>query len=118
MKKTYPITEDRIFRQLYNKGERLVYPEIAVYYRKNRRKSDSDVNYLGLTATKKIGNAVCRNRAKRIMREAYRLCEAELATGYSIVLVARTNTPNVSMNTVKQELVRAFKKANIAVGND
>ena len=115
MKKTYPITEDRIFRQLYTKGERLIYPEIAVYYRKNKRKSDSDINYLGLTATKKIGNAVCRNRAKRIMREAYRLCEAQIAAGYSIVLVARTNTPNVSMNTVKQELIRALKKADMVL---
>lgn len=111
MKKTYTITEDRIFRQLYSKGERFIFPDIAVYLRKH--KNDRGINFLGLTATKKIGNAVCRNRSKRIMREAYRLCESNIATGYTIVLVARSNTPNITMNTVKKELVRALTKADI-----
>lgn len=88
-------------------------PTVVVYYRKNKQ----SVNQLGLTTAKKIGNAVHRNRARRLMREAYRLLEPDLAGYYDIVLVARTKTPFVLMDEVKRDLVRAFEKAGIIARN-
>jgi len=109
MIKTLPIKEDRLFRQLYKKGNGLAFPSIVVYYRKNRL----NTNQLGLTTTKKIGKAVRRNRARRLMREAYRIIEPEMKSGYDMVLVARSKTPFLTMGEVKNDLSAAFKKAGI-----
>lgn len=49
---------------------------------------------LGLTVSKKIGNAVTRNRIRRRMREAYRLNEAGFKSGFDIVIVARHEVLN------------------------
>ena len=109
MKYTKSIRDDRVFRYLYKKGENIAAPTVVIYYRKNRQ----SVNQLGLTTAKKIGNAVKRNRARRIMREAYRLLEPELRCGYDIILVARTKTPFVLMDEVKSDLARIMRKAGI-----
>ena len=112
MKYTKSIKDDRVFRQLYKKGKSLAFPTVVVYYRKNRQ----SVNQLGLTTTKKIGKAVQRNRARRIIREAYRLLEPTLIRGYDIVIVARSKTPFVLMDEVKSDLTRAFIKSGMIAG--
>ena len=58
------------------------------------------VNRVGFTATKKIGKACRRNRARRVIREAYRILEPQLRQGYDIVFVARGATGEVKMQEV------------------
>ena len=48
---------------------------------------------MGITTGKKIGNAVKRNRARRIIREAVRALLPEMRSGFDIILVARGKTP-------------------------
>ena len=57
---------------------------MILYVRKNRRK----YNRLGITVGKKVGCAVKRNRARRIIRQAYRETEHLLPTGIDLVIVA------------------------------
>ena len=109
MKNTETITENRIFTRLYGKGKTSVSNSAVVYYRKNNLQT----NRLGLTSTKKIGCAVKRNRARRVIREAYRLLEDKLKVGYDFIIVARTKATSVSMFAVKNDLERAFKSANL-----
>lgn len=100
MKDTVSLTENHLFRRLYRTGTSKVTPYVAVYYKKNKL----SYNRLGLTATKKIGNAVQRNRARRLLREAYRLCEPQGPQFYDIVLVARRRTVFAKMGQVYQSL--------------
>ena len=72
------------FQRLYKRGKSFVTPTLVVYAMKNKR-----VSRLGITAGKKVGGAVQRNRAKRIIRAAYRKNELLLPIGYDIVIVAR-----------------------------
>ncbi len=65
---------------------------------------------MGITVSKKIGNAVCRNRAKRVLREAYRLNEPQLCTGVDFVFVARSKTVDVNMRQVEKEMHIFFRK--------
>ncbi len=63
---------------------------------------------LGFTATKKIGNAVIRNRAKRRLREAARLVLAGCnAQGVELVLIARRETGTMDFAKLRQNLAQA-----------
>ena len=109
MKNTETITENKIFTRLYGKGRTAVSGSAVVYYRQNNLHK----NRLGLTSTKKIVCAVKRNRARRVIREAYRLLEDRLKVGYDIVIVARTKATSVTMFAVKSDLERAFRTAGL-----
>jgi len=86
-----------------------VTPWVAVYFRKNRL----NVNRLGITASKKIGGAVQRNRARRIIKEAYRLTEPRLNKGFDIVIVARKKAVYGKMWDIKKSLIYAFERSTL-----
>ena len=62
---------------------------------------------LGITVTKKIGNAVVRNRVKRGVREAFRRCRLEL-DGTRLVVIAREGAGELSSGEIARELEPAF----------
>ncbi len=67
----------------------------------------------GMTTSKKIGNAVKRNRSRRIMREAFLSLLPHLKRGYDIVLVARGRTPYLKSDDILSELKKNFIKLKI-----
>lgn len=79
------LNDNKEFLALYRKGRFSACKYSVIYVRPNGR----PFNRLGITAGKKIGNAVHRNRAKRLIRLAYRMCEADMPIGMDIVIVAR-----------------------------
>ena len=87
MKKTEAIKLNREFKGLYYRGGCEVSKRVVFYFRKNKK--HQDINRLGLTVSKKVGNAVTRNRVRRLIKENYRLREDLLSSGYDIVIVAR-----------------------------
>ncbi|MCX8132439.1 MAG: ribonuclease P protein component [Roseococcus sp.] len=69
---------------------------------------------LGFTATKKIGNAVTRNRAKRRLRAAARLAlAAEPAPGWDLVLIAREETARCPFAEIRAALESALGRAGV-----
>lgn len=83
--KIISLTSNAQFQRTYKKGKNAVCAGFVLYARRNGQKT----NRLGLTASKKLGGAVKRNRARRRLKEIYRLNAESLRTGYDIVLVAR-----------------------------
>lgn len=79
------LNNNRDFLALYNKGTCVVSKNVVVYFRKNNQ----SFNRFGITAGKKAGKAFERNRAKRIIRQAYRENELLMPIGIDIVIVAR-----------------------------
>ena len=108
MERTVPLAENYLFRRLYHQGKNKVSPWVAVYWKKNRLSK----NRLGITTSKKLGGAVQRNRARRLIKEAYRLIEPELKPGFDIVIVARQRTVTAKMQQVRKSLdmLLAFAK--------
>ena len=97
------------FNRVYGRGKSYVHPHVVLYVAKNR------VGYtrIGLTATKKVGHAVQRNRARRVMRAA--LCEhlSQNIGGYDIILVARGQTPKLKSTQLSRTLGKLFAKAGL-----
>lgn len=58
---------------------------------------------LGITASKAVGNAVARNRAKRLVREAFRLDPELLPAGLDLVVLVRAGAPGLSLAQVQAE---------------
>lgn len=62
----------------------------------------------GITTSKKIGCAVERNRAKRVIRAAYSQLEGKIDGDWDIVFVARTKTSKVKMQQVLEQMEQHF----------
>lgn len=82
---TETINKNKNFLFIYKKGISIVGRAVVVYYRRN----GLPLNRIGITTSKKIGNAVKRNRARRVIRAAYRDTEEKFPIGFDIVIVAR-----------------------------
>ncbi len=117
------ICENHLYAKAYSKGKRYVTESLAVYvlpdYAANRLMKAHPLklrtNRLGLTVSKKIGGAVTRNRAKRIMREAYReaiKCRP-IKTGFLIVIAARERATEKKSTDLTKDLIRAFGKLDL-----
>jgi ribonuclease P protein component len=77
-------------------------------------RDDLEPARLGFTVTKKIGNAVIRNRTRRRLKEATRLVLAEHpVTGADLVLIGREATRQRDFRALQQDLRRALAKAGL-----
>ncbi len=97
------------FRRLYARGKSYVSPVLVTYVQKNRL---GDSRY-GVTASKKTGIAVERNRARRVIKEAFRALCPELKEGYDLVFVARGRTSRVKTQDVQRAMRHHLRAAGI-----
>lgn len=82
---------------------------IILYVSKNYKKGIR----LGITTSKKVGNAVYRNRARRVIKESFRQILPSLSGNFDIVFVARSKTPYLKTQDVKIKMVSFLKEAGI-----
>ncbi|MBR5121800.1 MAG: ribonuclease P protein component [Oscillospiraceae bacterium] len=101
---TEVIKNTKLFTKLYKKGKFSASPDIVMYFIPNKL----PFNRVGITAGKKIGNAVLRNRAKRIIRAAYRNCEELFPIGFDIIFVARQHIVSVDSTTLEAVMKKKF----------
>ena len=122
MKET-AIKENHLYLKAFRQGGRFVGRTVAVYVLKDyaaRRlmlahPEKKYVNRLGLSVTKKVGGAVQRNRAKRIIRAAYRelVKKKPLRTGYLIVISAKPEIAGKTSRDVYADLSRGMHKLDM-----
>ena len=108
MKFSSALKLNHIFRRLYStKG--FANSMLVLYARPNRL----GVNRVGITTGKKLGHAVVRNRARRRLREVYRLNEHLFKPGYDIVVVARHRCVTADFKKLTSGYLSLAEKAGI-----
>lgn len=88
MDKFISIKENHEFRRIYQKGKSRVSPLLVTYAMRNR----TGTPRMAVVSSKKIGNAVCRNRARRVVRAALRNSDTLIPKGWDVVFVCRAKT--------------------------
>lgn len=109
MKKTVSIKSNREFVRVYKKGKFFAGKYIVLYVLQNGLK----INRIGITASKKIGKSVKRNRIKRLIRENYRFIEDKVKVGYDLVFVVRNSNLMPDFYKIKKEVSYLLRKFNI-----
>lgn len=103
---TFPIKKNKDFLRLYKKGKFFVAKYLVLYALNN----NSNLNRLGVTASKKFGNSVKRNRIRRLIKESYRYYEGQLKQGFDLVFVARSCDELPNFSEIKKEMKYLLKK--------
>lgn len=109
MKNTQPIKLNRDFRRIYARGKSVAGGFVVVYAMPNKR----SYNRAGFTVGKAFGNAVRRNRIKRLMRESYRLMEDSLKVGYDFIIVARNRAVDKDYAQISKDMDFAMRSLEI-----
>ena len=109
MKAAVTLKQNYEFRRLYQKGASAVGGGMVLYCRRNRLGH----NRLGLTASVKLGGAVVRNRARRRLREVYRLQSPRLSQGWDLILVARGRTLSASWRELNDSFLRLSRRLGL-----
>lgn len=97
---------------MYAKAKSIVTPIVVIYYSKRKSYMPDDVR-LGITTSKKVGNAVQRSRSRRVIREAFRELQEDIRPGYDFLLIARGKTPFVKSTDIKQVLIKELSSRSL-----
>lgn len=105
------IKENRDFSRIYRRGKSFVSPVLVTYVIKNK----TGTNRYGITTGKKVGKAVRRTRARRVIRASYDRLYPELAKGYDFIFVARGKTPYVKSGVVYRAMRQQLADAGVVI---
>ena len=97
------------FSRVYRRGKRLKNPWFDLVFKAN----GTEENRLGISVSKKVGNSVRRNRARRLMKESFREIAGDCGTGYDFVFIARNTINGVKCMDVTRSMRQALKRIGV-----
>jgi ribonuclease P protein component len=104
------LKQGRDFARVRRVGERLVVGCLIANW---QRLPAASASRLGVITARKIGGAVVRSRARRLMRESFRLHQPELAEPVDLVLVARPSIAGKEFAEVERDYLTALRRARL-----
>jgi ribonuclease P protein component len=110
MKKEFRVKKNKEFQAAFQKGRSFANRQFVVY---SVEKADQDHFRIGLSVSKKIGNAVTRNRIKRYVRQSIFEMNDQLAPGNDYVIIARKPTAEMDFFEVKKSLTHVLKVGKV-----
>lgn len=109
MKETFSIKRNKEFFKIYRKGKYYTSRNLTIYVLENYL----GIKRIGVTASKKVGNSVTRNRIKRLVKESYRKIEGRVLSGYDIVCVIRKNAIKPTYYDISREMNYLLKQQSL-----
>ena len=111
MKRFNSLKKNQDFQTVYRGGKSYANKYLVMYIRENH----SDVNRLGISVSKKVGNSVVRHHLTRLIRESYRLHEEMFNSGLDIVIVVRNRAKDCSYHEMEESLLYLAGLHNIII---
>ncbi len=105
MKYSETLKKNDEFREIYRTGKSYANKYLIMYVRKN----ETEINRIGISVSKKVGNSVIRHRITRLIRESYRLSEDSFLSGLDIVVVARVGAREKNFSEIESALLHLMK---------
>ena len=93
------------FQFVYKNGKSYANKYLVMYVKEN----GLEINRIGISVSKKVGNSVVRHRVKRLIKESYRLHENIFNNGLDIVIVARPGAAAVGYEEAEVALLHLGK---------
>lgn len=112
MSRFIPLNTNSDFRRCYGRGKVYTNPALVIYVLRNR----AGICRIGITTSKKIGNAVERNRARRVIRAAAERLP-DFSCGCDIVFVARSRTIRTKSTDIYTVMMKQLTAAGL-IGNE
>lgn len=107
------LKKDSEFQIIYNSGKKSFGYYSLIFFKKN----DEKLKKCGFVASKKVGNAVCRNRVKRLFRTYWQKNECLIKDGYSVIIVAKKTAgidiKKIKYKDIEKDLNKIMKYAKI-----
>lgn len=107
------LKRDKDFQSVYQNGQLIKTHFFNLYFRGNNLKQ----NRLGIIASRKFGEAVPRNRAKRLLREAFRFLEKNCQKGFDLVLSAKADMKGKKIFEIQETLKKTLASLKILSEN-
>ena len=114
MKFSESLKKNSDFQKVYRQGKSYANRYLVMYVLENH----TEGNRLGISVSKKVGNSVVRHRVTRLIRESYRLNEAEFENSLDIVVVARPQAKDRTYQEIESALMHLAGKHCIAGKNN
>lgn len=109
-KETQGLKKDSDFRKVYKQGQSIANRHLVMYTLKNK----SDINRVGISVSKKVGKANVRNKARRRIKESYRLnIDGKIKEGYDIVFIARIAIKDIDYIDIEKSMRHLIRKSNL-----
>ncbi len=109
MQRKFRLTRSTDFKRVRRKGKSYAHPLLVLIKIENQ----VSITRIGVAAGKSVGNAVKRNRAKRLIRAAARDLYPQIPSGHDLVLIARKPIIQVKMPLVRDALQQLLQRASL-----
>lgn len=106
---TESLKSNRDFLKTYKTGKSFANRYLVMYVVEN----GLEINRLGISVSKKVGNSVIRHRVKRLIKESYRLHEAMFNSGLDIVIASRSSAKDISYKEMESAVLHLGKLHSI-----
>ena len=106
------IHKQREYSEIFKKGRRLKFPEFILIFKEN----SLPYSRVGISVGRKFGNAVRRNRAKRLCRELFRLNQHNLPEGIDIVFLPRKELLETEWEKLSKDMITVGRKIEQELG--
>lgn len=110
MPNNHRLSKNKDFLTVYKRGKSWANRSFAFYIFK---RNDNNPYRIGISVSKKVGNAVVRNRVKRLVKAVLIEKEEVLPIGYDFVIIARNSTKDIDYYQTKDAIEHLFKKSKI-----
>lgn len=109
MKKENRLRKSKEFDRVYKHGKNYWNRQLTIYVYKN----NTETTRVGYTITKKIGNAVTRNKVRRRMKEIVRLNFENIDSGYDIIFIPKKNVVDLPYDKLEKSMIHVMTVGKI-----